>query len=114
MLVQTYTKEKPTSVLQHLAGEWNFDLVPLIVYTSFALVSNALCLVFVASCLPLFLLFCLLSWSHLLPLCFCIHTSTDTTPRVIPETGRKDHQALSSVTQPLSCSSKYSLPLMRS
>jgi hypothetical protein len=59
MLVQTCTTEKPTSVLQHLAGEWNFGRVPPIVYTSFALVSNAFCPVFVASCLPLFLLFLL-------------------------------------------------------
>lgn len=110
MLVQTCTKEKPTSVLQHLAGGWNFAWVPSIVYASFALVSNAFCPVFVASCLPLFPLFCLLSWPHPLPPCFWIHTSTDATQCVIPGTGRRD-EALSSMAQSLFCSSTASLSL---
>jgi hypothetical protein len=56
MLVQTCTKEKPTSVLQHLAGKWwNFTPVPPIVYTSFTLVSNVFCPVFAAPCLSLFI-----------------------------------------------------------
>ena len=50
MLVQTRTKEKPTSVLLHRAGQWwNYAPVPLIVYTGFALVSNSSCPMSVAS-----------------------------------------------------------------
>ena len=52
MLVQTRTKEKPTSVLQHRAGGWNFGSVPPIVYIGFALVSNSSCPVSIASCTP--------------------------------------------------------------
>jgi len=70
MLVQNYTKEKPTSVLQHLAGGWNFGLVPPVVYTSFTLVSNAFCPRICHPCLLLFLLFHLLSWPCRLTPCF--------------------------------------------
>ena len=63
MLVQTRTKEKPTSVLLHRAGGWNFGPVPLIVYTGFALVSNSSCPVSVASHTPSSAVLALLSYS---------------------------------------------------
>jgi hypothetical protein len=64
MLVQTRTKEKPTSVLQHRAGKWwNYVPVPPIVYIGFALVSNPSCPVSVASHTPSSAVLALLSYS---------------------------------------------------
>ena len=111
MLMRTCTKEKPTWVLQRLAGKWwNFGRVLFIVYTGFGPVSNAFCPVFVASCLPLFLLFCLLSWPCRLTPCFWTHTSPNATQRVLPRTEWTD-QALSPVVQLLSCLSTAPLSI---
>ena len=55
MLVQTCTERKPASVVTHRAGKWwNYALVPPIVYTGFAPVSNSSCPVFIASRAPSF------------------------------------------------------------
>ncbi|MDY7076550.1 MAG: hypothetical protein SXV54_06450 [Chloroflexota bacterium] len=63
MLVQTCTKEKPTSVLAHRAGGWNYAPVPPIVYIGFALVSNSSCPMSVASHIPSPAVLALLSYS---------------------------------------------------